>query len=76
MRVGLQVRTMRLGFDQEKEANNGGLNDAQLLVTQLQEADAFMRFKMDDEGRLVCIAWAHEEQRCNAVRYHSVIVHP
>lgn len=55
-------------------SSKGGLNDAQKLIKTLEGEGAFVRFKLDDDSRLVSMAWAHEVQRENAVRYHSVIV--
>ncbi|CAM9915684.1 unnamed protein product, partial [Hapterophycus canaliculatus] len=33
-----------------------------------------MWFRADEQGRISCIAWAHEVQKANAVRYHPVII--
>ena len=49
-------------------------NDAQRFVQQLQQEKCFMSFKTAEDSRISCIAWAHEEQVQNAVRYHSIIV--
>eukprot|EP00903_Cladosiphon_okamuranus_P012990 g12120.t2 len=68
------VRAMRTKFDKEKTSSSGGFNDAQRLLDQLEEDAAFKRFKLDEENHLTCLAWAHEEQRRNAEKYHSVIV--
>lgn len=65
---------MRAAFDAERKADNGVFNDAQLFVSHLQQSEAFMRFKADEQGRITSIAWAYEQQNYNAVRYHSVIV--
>ena len=59
---------------QQKTADNGGLNDAQELISQLTDSEAFLRFKLDEKNRVTCIAWAFEEQRLNALRYCSIII--
>lgn len=65
---------MRTRFDNEEAALRGSANDAQVFLTQLQEANCWFRFKADPAGRITDIAWAHEEQQRNALRYHSVII--
>ncbi|CBJ27979.1 putative far-red impaired response protein [Ectocarpus siliculosus] len=70
----MKVRSMRDAFDAERKADNGVFNDAQLFVSHLQQSEAFMRFKADEQGRITSIAWAYQQQKYNAVRYHSVIV--
>ena len=54
--------------------DNAVYNDAHMFLKQLQQGNCFLRFKMDEEERLSCIAWAHEEQVLNALKYHSVII--
>ncbi|CAB1105322.1 unnamed protein product [Ectocarpus sp. CCAP 1310/34] len=74
-RVGKQkVRSVRDAFDAERKADNGVFNDAQLFVSHLQHSEAFMRFKADEQSRITSIAWAYQQQKYNAVRYHFVIV--
>lgn len=65
---------MRVQFDKDKTSSRGGLNDAQQLLHQLEQDGAFKRYKLDDENRLTCLAWAHEEQRRNAEKYFPVVV--
>lgn len=65
---------MRVRFDAERADEKGGSNDAQQLVQRLQLEDCWMRFQLDEGGRIRRIAWALEEQRQNALRYHSVII--
>ncbi|CAB1105544.1 unnamed protein product [Ectocarpus sp. CCAP 1310/34] len=65
---------MRVQFDKDKTSSRGGLNDAQQLLHQLEQDGAFKRYKLDDENRLTCLAWAHEEQRRNTEKYFPVVV--
>lgn len=65
---------MRAQFDKDKQNSRGGLNDAQQLLHQLEEDGAFKNFKLDEENRLMDIAWAHEEQRRNAEICFPIIV--
>lgn len=65
---------MRANFDAFKAAEDGYFNDAQLLLKKLQERRCWYRFKMDLQSRLTCIAWAHPEQKLNAMRYNSTIM--
>ena len=48
--------------------------DAQLFVKELQQSGCFLRFKVDGQGRMTSIAWAHPKQQQNAMKYHSVII--
>ncbi|CAB1096127.1 unnamed protein product [Ectocarpus sp. CCAP 1310/34] len=68
-----KVRTMMAQFDAERQAENGAFNDAQLLVGHLQNTEAFLRFKHED-GRMTCIAWASQDQKVLAMRYHKIII--
>lgn len=54
--------------------DSSGYNDAQLFVRNLQQDSCFLRFKMNTEGCITCIAWAHHAQQLNAMRYHSIII--
>ncbi|CAM9403456.1 unnamed protein product, partial [Ascophyllum nodosum] len=69
-----KVRNMRLKLDKERSEERGPFNDAQMFVLQLQQENCWMRFKTDEDGRMMCIAWAHEAQQLNALRYHSIII--
>ena len=55
-------------------ADTAVFNDAQLFVKELQQSGCFLRFKLDDQGRITSIAWAHPKQQQNAMKYHSVII--
>lgn len=61
-------------FENEEAAKKGYVNDAQELLAHLQKTECFLRFKMDNEGRVTCIVWAHQQQQAMAMRYHSVII--
>ena len=65
---------MRLKMNKERSDERGSFNDAQMFVKLLQEESCWMRFKTDEDGRMTSIAWAHEAQQLNALRYHSVII--
>lgn len=58
----------------KSSADASAYDDAQRFLKQLQQENCFVRFSTDEDDRISCIAWAHEEQVQNAVRYHSVIV--
>eukprot|EP00903_Cladosiphon_okamuranus_P012780 g11945.t1 len=68
------LRIMRANFDRDKQNSRGGLNDAQEFLRQLEEDGAFKHFKLDEENRLMDIAWAHEDQQRNAEKYFPIIV--
>lgn len=65
---------MRFKLDKQKAADTGAWNDAQMFVEHLQQKKCWMRFKTDESARIACIAWAHEAQELNAMRYHSVVI--
>lgn len=50
------------------------MNDAQLFLEQIQEENCWLRFKLDKNHRVTCVAWAYESQRRHALRHHSVII--
>ncbi|CAB1111409.1 unnamed protein product [Ectocarpus sp. CCAP 1310/34] len=61
-------------FENEEAAKKGYVNDAQELIAYLQKTECWLRFKVDNEGRITCIVWAHQQQMAMAMRYHSVII--
>jgi len=65
---------MRAKIDSAKTAAEGYCNDAQRLLKRLQDKGCWVRFKMDDESRLVRMAWAHPDQKLNAMRYSSIVM--
>ena len=62
---------MRLKLNKERSEERGAFNDAQMFVIQLQQENCWMRFKTDEDGRMMCIAWAHEAQQLNALRFKT-----
>ncbi|CAB1112238.1 unnamed protein product [Ectocarpus sp. CCAP 1310/34] len=69
-----KVRTMRVRFNKEQADELGGANDAQQLLERLQLEGCWMRFELDNAGRITRIAWATDEQRKNVLRYHWIII--
>lgn len=65
---------MRVRFDKEHADELGGANDAQQLLERLQLEGCWMRFELDNAGRITRIAWATDEQRKNALRYYGIII--
>eukprot|EP00904_Undaria_pinnatifida_P012885 jgi/Undpi1/8727/HiC_scaffold_25.g11191.m1 len=69
-----QIRTMRARFGQEQSKALGGANNAQELLLRLQLEGCWMRFTLDDKGRINRVAWALEAQRTTALRYYPLII--
>lgn len=73
-----QVRNIRTKVDNShasaSAAAESAAKDAQLFLAQAQEENCFLRFTLDEDKRLSCVAWAHEQQVLNATRYHSVVI--
>lgn len=65
---------MRARFDKERPKDLGGTNDAQQLLEQLQLEGYWMRFEVDEAGRIKRIAWALDEQKKNALRHYPPII--
>ncbi|CBJ33576.1 hypothetical protein Esi_0519_0001 [Ectocarpus siliculosus] len=77
-RLGIEgkqkVRSVRARLDKQRLEDAGGANDAEQLLERLQLEGCWMRFALDEAGRVKRIAWALVEQQKNALRYHSVII--
>ena len=52
----------------------GGANDAQEVWLRLQLEGYWMRFTLDDKGRINRVAWALEAQRTTTLCYYPLII--